>query len=131
MSYKNASRLLEGNHMRRTILITLIFVPLIGLVPTALADQNSYSFTVHVPSHEFGATAISIFIKTANGYTDQQDVSTGTGDISWTFNVPPNQGDTIQVCVHTAGILNVIGQNCKYRTVNQEAGSYSVSMRSP
>jgi hypothetical protein len=65
------------------ISITLIiFVSLIGLLPGALADQNSYRFTVHVPSHAFGVGAITIFVKTANGFTDQADVSTGQRDIS-------------------------------------------------
>jgi len=109
----------------------IILVPLFGLVPTALADQNGYDFTVHVTQHAFGVGAVTIFVKTANGFTDETDVGTGQGDISATFNIPPNQGDTIQICVHTAGILNALNQNCQYRSVNQEIGSYSVSMRSP
>jgi len=84
-----------------------------------------------VPSHGFGADAVTVFVKTANGYTNQQDVSTQQNDVSWTFSIPPNQGDTIQVCVHTAGILNMLNQNCRYWTVNQESGVYSVSMNSP
>jgi len=102
-----------------------------GSIPSALADQTPYSFTVHVPNHGFGANAITIFVKTANGYTDQQDVSTQQSDVSWTFNIPANQGDTIQAYVHTAGILNIINQNCRLWTVNQGSGSYTVSMDSP
>src|SRR5436305_14787256 len=94
-----------------TLLIEPLLVSLTGLVPTALGDQNSYNFTVRVPSHGFGANAVTIFVKTANGYTDQQDVSTQQSDVSWTFSIPPNQGDTIQVCVHTAGILKILNQN--------------------
>jgi hypothetical protein len=117
---------------RSRIFIALtVLVCLIGLVPTVFADQNSYNFTVHVPSHAFGADAVTIFVKTANGYTDQQDVSTQQNDVTWTFSIPPNQGDTIQVCVHTAGILNIINQNCRYWSVNQETGTYTVSMNSP
>jgi hypothetical protein len=84
-----------------------------------------------VPSHAFGVGAITIFVKTANGFTDQADVSTGQRDISWTFNIPPNQGDIIQVCVHSAGILNALNQNCQYQTVNQETGSYTAPLNSP
>ncbi|PWU79483.1 MAG: hypothetical protein DLM72_17105 [Candidatus Nitrosopolaris wilkensis] len=112
------------------VMISALF-GLIGTIPSALADQNPYSFTVHVPKHGFGANAVTIFVKTANGYTDQQDASTRQSDVSWTFNIPANQGDTIQACVHTAGILNIINQNCRYWTVNHESGSYTVSMDSP
>lgn len=114
-----------------TMVIISALFGLIGTIPSALADQNPYSFTVNVPNHGFGANAVTIFVKTSNGYTDQQDVSTQANDVSWTFNIPSNQGDSIQVCVHTAGILNIINQNCRYWTVNQGQGSYSVSQDSP
>ncbi len=41
----------------------------LGAIPTALADQNAYNFTVHVPSHGFGVDAVTIFVQTSNGYT--------------------------------------------------------------
>ncbi len=116
---------------RPIFVIVPVLAVFLGAIPTALADQNAYNFTVHVPSHGFGVNAVTIFVKTSNGYTAQQDVSTQQSDISWTFNIPQNQGDSIQVCVHSAGILNVLNQRCQFWTVNQESGSYSVSMDSP
>jgi len=79
-----------------TMVIISALFGLIGTIPSALADQTPYSFTVHVPNHGFGANAVTIFVKTANGYTDQQGVSTQQNYVSWTFNIPANQGGTIQ-----------------------------------
>jgi hypothetical protein len=118
-------------HIPLFVIVPVIAI-LLGAIPTALADQNAHNFTVHVPNHGFGVNAITIYVKTANGYESQQDVSTAQNDISWTFNIPPNQGDSIVVCVHTANDFFLLrNQHCQHWTVNQESGSYSVSMDSP
>jgi hypothetical protein len=59
----------------------------------------AYRLTVNVPSHPFGASTVDIFITTKNGYVDQANVPT-TGIASWTFDVPQNQGNSVQVCVN-------------------------------
>jgi hypothetical protein len=109
--------------------IVPVIAILFGAIPVALADQNGYNFTVHVPSHQFGINSVNIWIRTTNGYTTSQHVSTQQSDIYWTFNIPPNQGDSIQVCVRASNPLSeLLGTNCQFWTVNQEAGSYSISM---
>ena len=65
-------------------------------------SQSGYQLTVNVPSHPFGKSSVSIYITTENGHKDSKTktVSKSTaGDPSWTFNIPPNQRDTIGVCV--------------------------------
>jgi hypothetical protein len=69
-----------------------------AIIPTAVANESSYALTVNVPSHAFGANAVTISVNAANGYTDQQDVSTQQSNVSWTFNIPSNEGDSIEVC---------------------------------
>lgn len=48
-----------------TIIISTVgaTLALFGGIPFAIADQNPYDFTVNVPSHAFGAHAITIFVK--------------------------------------------------------------------
>ena len=62
-----------------------------------------YSVTVIVTNHPFGTSGVEIDILTENGYTNYRKVSTA-GGASWTFNVPPNQGDSFRICVD-AGTL--------------------------
>jgi hypothetical protein len=59
----------------------------------------AYRLTVNVPSHPFGASTVDIFITTKNGYTDQANVAI-TGIASWTFDIPQDQGTSVQVCVN-------------------------------
>lgn len=67
--------------------------------------QPAYRLTVNVPSHPFGTSTVDMSITTANGYTDQANVPTA-GGASYTFNIPQNQGNSVQVCVK-AGNLSV------------------------
>lgn len=67
--------------------------------PSSSDSQSGYQLTVNVPNHPFGKSSVSISITTENGYKDHKTVSTA-GDSSGTFNIPPNQGDTVQVCVY-------------------------------
>ena len=64
------------------------------------SGEPGYQLTVTVPSHPFGTSTVGISITTANGYTDQANPSTSSG-ASWTFNIPPNQGNSVLVCVNS------------------------------
>jgi hypothetical protein len=69
----------------------------------------AYQLTVTVPFHPFGASTVDIYITTKNGYTDEATASTA-GVSTWTFNIPQNQGNWVQVCVN-------FSPNChKYET---------------
>lgn len=63
-----------------------------------MAAENQ--LTVTVPSHPFGTSTVGISITTANGYKDQVNPST-SGGASWTFTTPPNQGNSVLVCVNS------------------------------
>jgi hypothetical protein len=85
--------------------------------------QAAYRLTVNVPSHPFGTSTVDISITTANGHTDQANVPTA-GGTSYTFNIPENQGKSVQVCVKP-GNLSV--KNCHtYKTTGNDM---SVSLR--
>ena len=64
------------------------------------SGEPGYQLTVTVPSHPFGTSTVGISITTANGYTDQANPST-SGGASWTFTIPPNQGNSVLVCVNS------------------------------
>jgi uncharacterized membrane protein len=78
--------------------------------------QSGYSLTVNVPSHPFGESSVNIQIRTENGYTQSVNVGTA-GGTSYTFNIPADQGNSVQVCVYT-GFGIVRGQNCRTWTAN-------------
>jgi hypothetical protein len=64
-----------------------------------LADgEPGYQLTINVPSYPSGTSTLGISITTANGYTDHANVATSSGT-SWTFNIPANQGNSVQACV--------------------------------
>jgi hypothetical protein len=84
--------------------------------------EPGYQLTVTVPSHPFGTSTVGISITTANGYTDQANVPTA-GGASWTFNIPPNQGNSVLVCVNSE---NSSRQNC--HTYNTTGTDMSVSL---
>jgi hypothetical protein len=70
--------------------------------------QPGYLLTVYVPSHPFGTSTVGISITTEDGYTDQANIPTA-GNPSWTFNIPPNQGNSVQVCVNSGALSQ---ENC-------------------
>ena len=84
--------------------------------------QPAYRLTVNVPSHPFGTSTVGISITTANGYTDQADVPTAGGS-SHTFNIPKNQGYSVQVCVNPGTLSH---DNC--RTYQTTGNDMSVSL---
>ncbi|MFY9795981.1 MAG: hypothetical protein WAK17_14340 [Candidatus Nitrosopolaris sp.] len=91
------------------------------------AVEAAYRLTVNVPSHPFGTSTVGISITTTNGYTDQADVPT-TGGSSYTFNIPKNQGYSVQVCVNSGTLSH---DNCRtYETTGNDM-SVSLSAVSP
>jgi hypothetical protein len=84
-----------------------------------------YQLTVRVPSYPFGTSTLDISITTENGYTDHADVGV-SGVTSWTFNIPTNQGNWVQVCVNSD---NSSRQNCN--THHTTGTDMSVSLSPP
>jgi len=89
---------------------------------TGGSGQAAYRLTVNVPSHPFGASTVGMSITTANGYTDQASVPTAGGS-SYTFNIPKNQGKSVQVCVNSGTLSHDI---C--RTYGATGNDMSVSL---
>jgi hypothetical protein len=89
---------------------------------SSIFTQHGYQLTVNLPPPPFGASTMSISIATANGYADQANVA--SADVtSWTFNIPPNQGNWIRVCANSE---NFSGANCN--TYNTTGKDMSVSV---
>ena len=93
-----------------------------GSSDTGSSGQTAYRLTVNVPSHPFGASTVGMSITTANGYTDQANVPTAGGS-SYTFNIPKNQGKSVQVCVNSGALSHDI---C--RTYGATGNDMSVSL---
>jgi hypothetical protein len=85
------------------------------------AVEAAYRLTVNVPSHPIGTSKVGIFITTTNGYTDQADVPTAGG--LHIFNIPKNQGYSVQVCVNSGTFSH---DNC--RTYETTGNDMSVSL---
>ena len=81
-------------------------------------------------SHSFGVDAVSVRVQTSNGYDQSHSVATNSPHPGVTFYIPPNEGDTIQVCVADEIVGKILGGgNCqKYSVtgsdmaVTQDAG---------
>ena len=71
--------------------------------------------------YPFGTSTTDISITTANGYTDQANVSS-SDVIAWTFNIPQNQGNWVRVCINSE---NSSRENCN--TYNTTGADMSVS----
>jgi hypothetical protein len=81
--------------------------------------QSGYSLTVDVPRHQFGKSSLNISIKTANGYTDFRSIDTATSDTPLAvFDIPSNQGDSIQVCVDSGIISSLLDRTCQNYSVS-------------
>lgn len=87
-----------------------------------VVTQPGYLLTVNVPSHPFGSSTVGISITTENGYTDQANIPT-VGNPSWTFNIPPNQGNSVQVCVNSGALSE---ENCHIYKTTGSAMSVSI-----
>jgi hypothetical protein len=101
--------------------IVPVIAILLGAIPSAMAQQNGYNLTVNVTAHGFGQSQVNISVTTENGYRTSQSVYTA-GGASWTFGIPPNQGNSVQVCVGQG----IIGANCQNFNVN--GGDIAVNM---
>ncbi|MFY9870587.1 MAG: hypothetical protein WAK17_12785 [Candidatus Nitrosopolaris sp.] len=87
----------------------------------SIFTQHGYQLTVNVPPYPFGTSTTDISITTANGYTDQANVSS-SDVIAWTFNIPQNQGNWVRVCINSE---NSSRENCN--TYNTTGADMSVS----
>ncbi|HEY7078903.1 MAG TPA: hypothetical protein VH500_04315 [Nitrososphaeraceae archaeon] len=89
--------------------------------------ESGYRLTVNVPSHPFGESSVNIEITTENGYHQFANVGTAGGS-SHTFEIPPNEGNSVRVCVYTGfGIAR--GQNC--HSYAADGGDMEVSLSAP
>lgn len=88
---------------------------------SSIFTQHGYQLTVNVPPYPFGTSTTDISITTTNGYTDQANI-TSSDAISWTFNIPQNQGNWVRVCVDSE---NSSRENCN--TYNTTGADMSVS----
>jgi hypothetical protein len=79
--------------------------------------EQAYRLTVNVPSHPFGTSLVGISISTKNGYTDEANVPTA-GSASYTFNIPNNEGNQVQVCVNFSPNCHTYGTNGRDKTVS-------------
>jgi hypothetical protein len=84
--------------------------------------QPAYRLTVNVPSQSADTSTVGMSITTENGYTHEADLS-GAGDLSYAFNIPQNQGKSVQVCVKPG---NLSMKNC--RTYETTGSDMSVSL---
>jgi hypothetical protein len=73
------------------------------------SSDSGYSVTVSIGSHPFGNEWSYIWVKTEDGYRDNIRLQTA-GDPSYTFDIPPGYGDSIQVCASSA---IVAPSNCR------------------
>jgi len=90
------------------------------------AVEEGYRLTVNVPSHPFGTSKVGISITTTNGYTEQAYVPTAGG--LHTFNIPKNQGYSVQVCVNSGTFPY---DNCRTYETNGNDMSISLPAASP
>ena len=77
----------------------------------SIFTQRKYQLTVNVAPYPFGTSTVGISITTAKGYTDQANVA-AAGLASWTFNIPPNQGNWVRACIKSENPSNLTELNC-------------------
>ena len=83
----------------------------------SIFTQRGYQLTVNVAPYPFGTSTVGISITTANGHTDQANVAAASA-ASWTFNIPPNQGNWVRACVNSE---NSSTENCNiYNTTGTD-----------
>jgi hypothetical protein len=114
------------------LMIISMTVLLLAILQFAAAQQQlAYKLTVSVPSHPFGASYVNIGIKTQNGYSGSISVSTAASSNkpSHTFDIPPNEGKSVQVCVYTG--IGLLGKNCHTYAVTGHNMVISQSPPSP
>ena len=77
--------------------------------PAYTSSGGGYSVTVSIGSHPFGNEWSYIWVETEDGYRDNARLSTAV-DPSYTFDIPPGYGDSINVCASSA---IVAPSNCR------------------
>jgi hypothetical protein len=86
-----------------------------------MSTERTRSFIKYNTKHNNGLYYYNISVQTENGYSASQAVYTA-GGASWTFGIPPNQGNSVQVCF----AQGIIGSNCQRFNVN--GGDIAVNM---
>jgi hypothetical protein len=87
--------------------------------------EPGYRLTVNIPSYPSGTSTIGISITTASGYMDHAKVDV-SGVTSWIFNIPSNQGSSVQACINSDSSS---GENCN--TYGTTGTDMSVSLSPP
>ena len=98
MVLKGIINITQSSPLANLAVLTIVAIPAIMTISMhgyVLADgESGYQLTVNVPSYPSGTSTLGISITTANGYTDHANLATSSG-ISWTFNIPANQGSSV------------------------------------
>jgi hypothetical protein len=76
-------------------------------------DQSGFSLTVKVTSHPFGYEHVYLWVLGANGFSENRQVSTA-GGASWTFTIPPDQGNYVRACAAGSIVSSLVDANCVY-----------------
>jgi len=97
----------------------------LGGIGYRFAQQSGYNLTVNVTGHAFGNAAVWISVLTENGYRTGGWAQTA-GGTSVTFNIPPDQGNSVQACVQNNIVGQIIGSGCQRFSVN--GGDIAVNM---
>ena len=91
-------------------------------------SNSGYEFTVRISEWPFGSSSVRIDIETENGYSDSTSVNTAvSGNPSHTFNIPQNQGNSVQVCADPEGIFSI--GTCQTFITNGRDSSGTISAR--
>src|SRR5215831_7983638 len=129
MVLKGIINITQSSPLAKLTVLTIVAIPAIMTISMhgyVLADgESGYQLTVNVPSYPSGTSTLGISITTANGYTDHANLATSSG-ISWTFNIPANQGSSVRVCVNSDSSS---GEHCN--TYNTTSIDMSVSLSPP
>ena len=129
MVLKGIIDITQSSALTKLSVLTILAIPTIMIITMhgyVLADgEPGYHLTVNIPSYPSGTSTLGVSVTTANGYTDHANVDV-SGVTSWIFNVPSNQGSSVQVCVNSDSSS---GENCN--TYGTTGTDMSVSLSPP
>jgi len=108
----------------RIVIVPAVIAVLFAAIPAAMAQQSGYNLTVNITTHQFGNANVIVSVLTASGYSQSYSVSIQNPSV--TFNIPPNEGGSVKVCVSNGGLLNAFSSNCQRHDAN--GGDFSVNM---
>jgi hypothetical protein len=88
----------------------------------ASAQQDGYHLTVYISSHRFGVDNVNVRVITSNGFDQSAHVATNSPSPGVTFSIPPNEEDTVRVCVADEIVGSLLGSgNCQdYSVTGQD-----------